>query len=187
MSRGERATQVALPWVSFGSDAGVAWRRRALFLQSQPHPRAYGNFARLLGRYVRDEKLIPLEEAVRRLTCLPAENLGLADRGRWAGPGGRRGRLRPGHDRRPRHLRRAAAYATGVRHVLVNGVPCSPTASTPAPRPAASCAAAPGPGARAEVAAHRARCGTGDSLVAGIAVEQCACVKGARMDFNLRS
>ena len=54
------------------------------FNRSSTHPRAYGNFARLLGRYVRDEKLVPLAEAVRRLSNLPATNLGLRDRGRLA-------------------------------------------------------------------------------------------------------
>ena len=78
--------QIRLPWVSFGSDAG-SMAPEGVFLKSSTHPRAYGNFARLLGRYVRDEKLVPLEEAVRRLSSLPAENLGLD----------RRGRLVPGH------------------------------------------------------------------------------------------
>ena len=58
-----------------------------VFLESNPHPRAYGSFARLLGRYVRDEEIDPLEEAIRRLTALPADNLRLE----------RRGRLTPGH------------------------------------------------------------------------------------------
>ncbi len=74
---------VALPWTSFGSDAS-SLAPEGVFLLSQPHPRAYGNFARLLGRYVRDERLLPLQEAIRKLTSLPAENLGLKDRGRLA-------------------------------------------------------------------------------------------------------
>ena len=69
--RGERRRQIALPWVSFGSDA-PSLAPEGEFLKRSPHPRAYGTFARLLGRYVRDEKVIPLEEAVRRLTALPA-------------------------------------------------------------------------------------------------------------------
>jgi N-acyl-D-amino-acid deacylase len=72
--------QIALPWVSFGSDEG-SFAPEGPFLQSNPHPRAYGNFARLLGKYVRDEKIIPLEDAVRRLTSLPASNLRIHGRG----------------------------------------------------------------------------------------------------------
>jgi N-acyl-D-amino-acid deacylase len=94
-----------------------------VFLNSHPHPRAYGNFARLLGHYVRDERLIPLEEAVRRLTSLPATNLGIRDRGA----------LRAGHfadlaifdpatiaDRAT--FAEPHQYAVGMRHVFVNGV-----------------------------------------------------------------
>ncbi len=65
MSEDNVRRQIALPWVSFGSDA-EALAPEGPFLKSNTHPRAYGNFARLLGKYVRDEKLIPLEEAVRR-------------------------------------------------------------------------------------------------------------------------
>jgi N-acyl-D-amino-acid deacylase len=114
--------QIALPWVSFGSDAG-SMAPEGVFLNSNPHPRAYGNFARLLGRYVRDERLIPLQEAVRRLTSLPAGNLGIRDRGA----------LRPGHfadlaifdpatiaDRAT--FAEPHQYAVGMRHVFVNGV-----------------------------------------------------------------
>jgi N-acyl-D-amino-acid deacylase len=72
--------QIRLPWVSFGSDA-ASIAPEGVYLRSAAHPRAYGNFARLLGKYVRDEKVISLSEAVRRLTSLPATNLGLADRG----------------------------------------------------------------------------------------------------------
>jgi N-acyl-D-amino-acid deacylase len=72
--------QIALPWMSFGSDAaGMA--PEGVFLKSSTHPRAYGNVTRLLGKYVRDEKVIPLEEAVRKLTSLPSTNLGLHGRG----------------------------------------------------------------------------------------------------------
>jgi N-acyl-D-amino-acid deacylase len=113
---------IRLPWVSFGSDAGSK-APEGVFLRSSTHPRAYGNFARLLGRYVREERLVPLEEAVRRLTSLPADNLGLA----------RRGRLAPGHFADvvvfdPARIEDRATfesphrYAVGVRHVLVNGV-----------------------------------------------------------------
>jgi N-acyl-D-amino-acid deacylase len=72
--------QIRLPWVSFGSDAASVAPEGAV-LKSAAHPRAYGNFARLLGKYVREEKVISLTEAIRRLTSLPATNLGLAQRG----------------------------------------------------------------------------------------------------------
>lgn len=72
--------QITLPWVSFGSDE-ASMPDSGIFLKFNPHPRAYGNFARLLGRYVRDENVITLQEAIRRLTSLPAENLKLRDRG----------------------------------------------------------------------------------------------------------
>jgi N-acyl-D-amino-acid deacylase len=113
--------QLRLPWVSLGSDAG-SLAPAGVFLESNPHPRAYGNFARFLGRYVRDEGLVPLEEAIRRLTALPAENLSLR----------RRGQLRPGYFADvvvfdPAAIRDHATfpdphqYATGVLHVFVNG------------------------------------------------------------------
>lgn len=72
--------QIAIPWVAFGSDA-EAPAPEGVFLKSSTHPRAYGNVARLLGRYVRDEKLIPMEEAIRRLTSFPARNLKIRERG----------------------------------------------------------------------------------------------------------
>ncbi len=114
---------VPLPWVSFGCDE-AAQAPEGVFLKSIPHPRAYGNFARLLGKYVREEKLLPLEEAVRKLTSLPATNLGLD----------RRGLLREGYFADvvvfdPKTIADRATYekphqyAVGVRHVLVNGVP----------------------------------------------------------------
>src|SRR5437667_11951829 len=71
MSEDNVRKEIALPWVSFGSDAESP-APEGVFLKSNPHPRAYGNFARLLGKYVRDEKLVPLEEAVRRLSALTA-------------------------------------------------------------------------------------------------------------------
>ena len=123
MSEDNVRRQILLPWVAFGSDAG-SMAPEGVFLKSSTHPRAYGNFARLLGRYVRDERLVPLEEAVRRLTSFPAANLGLD----------RRGRLVPGHfadvvvfdpatiaDRAT--FESPHQYAIGVRDVLVNGVP----------------------------------------------------------------
>jgi N-acyl-D-amino-acid deacylase len=72
--------ELARPWISFGSDE-ASQAPEGVFLKSNPHPRAYGNFARVLGKYVRDEKVIPLTEAVRRLSGLPASNLGLDHRG----------------------------------------------------------------------------------------------------------
>ena len=122
MSEENVRKQIALPWVSFGSDAGAP-APEGVFLKSNPHPRAYGNFARLLGRYVREEGVIALEEAVRRLTSLPADNLSLR----------RRGRLEPGYfadvvvfdpatvaDRAT--FEEPHALAVGVRDVWVNGV-----------------------------------------------------------------
>jgi N-acyl-D-amino-acid deacylase len=72
--------ELSKPWISFGSDE-ASQAPEGVFLKSNPHPRAYGNFARVLGKYVRDEKVIPLTEAVRRLSALPATNLGLDHRG----------------------------------------------------------------------------------------------------------
>ena len=122
MSEDNIRRQIALPWVSFGSDA-ASQATEGVFMNAHPHPRTYGNFARLLGRYVRDERLIGLEEAVRRLTSLPAANLGLRDRGA----------LRPGFHADlaifdPATIADRAtfeaphAYAVGMRHVFVNGV-----------------------------------------------------------------
>ena len=122
MSEGNVRKKIALPWVSFCSDAGSLAPKGA-FLRSNPHPRAYGSFARLLGKYVREEKVIPLEEAVRRLTSLPAENLEIR----------RRGMLRKGHFADvvvfdPGKVRDHATfakphrYSTGMVHVFVNGI-----------------------------------------------------------------
>lgn len=115
--------QIQLPWMSFGSDAGSI-APEGKFLLSSPHPRAYGTFARLLGRYVRDEKLIPLAEAVRRLTSLPAANLAVERRGRLA-PGMLADLVAFDADRIQDHatFERPHQYATGMVHVLVNGTP----------------------------------------------------------------
>jgi len=113
--------EVALPWMTFGSDAGSI-APEGVFLLSQPHPRTYGTFARVLGRFVRDEKAAPLEDVIRRMTGFPAANLKLD----------RRGLLRAGHFADvtvfdPATIRDHATYAephryaTGVAHVLVNG------------------------------------------------------------------
>ncbi|WP_269714089.1 N-acyl-D-amino-acid deacylase family protein [Caulobacter sp. NIBR2454] len=80
MSEDNVRRQTALPWMSFGSDA-AALAPEGVFLKSSTHPRAYGNVARLLGKYVREDKALPLTEAVRKMTSLPAHNLGLRDRG----------------------------------------------------------------------------------------------------------
>src|SRR5437773_12489173 len=72
--------ELTKPWVSFGSDE-ASQAPEGVFLKSNPHPRAYGNFARVLGKYTRDEKVITLPGAVRRLSALPATNLGLDHRG----------------------------------------------------------------------------------------------------------
>jgi N-acyl-D-amino-acid deacylase len=80
MSEDNVRKQIKIPYMSFGSDAEASAPEGA-FLLSSTHPRAYGNVARLLGRYVRDEKLISLPEAIRRLTSLPAANLKIRERG----------------------------------------------------------------------------------------------------------
>ena len=80
MSEDNVKRQIALPWVSFDSDAG-SMAPEPPFTNASTHPRAYGNFARLLGKYVREEGVIPLEEAIRKLTSLPTSNLGITDRG----------------------------------------------------------------------------------------------------------
>jgi N-acyl-D-amino-acid deacylase len=123
MSEANVAREVSLPWMSFGSDA-AALAPEGVFLKSSTHPRAYGNVARLLGKYVREEKRVPLAEAVRRLTSFPAANLGIEDRGT----------IKPGNfadiaifdpakiaDRAT--FTQPQQYAVGMVHVLVNGVP----------------------------------------------------------------
>ncbi|HEX4709126.1 D-aminoacylase [Phenylobacterium sp.] len=123
MNEANVAKQMKLPWVSFGSDAS-AQAPEGVFLLSSTHPRAYGNFVRVLGKYSRDEKLIALPEAVRRLAALPAHNLGLHDRGR----------LQTGYYADivvfdPKTVADHATFlkpqqlATGVTDVLVNGQP----------------------------------------------------------------
>ncbi|WP_324750709.1 D-aminoacylase [Sphingomonas sp. LY54] len=112
---------IAWPWTMVGSDSGSV-AAEGNFLKSNPHPRAYGTFARFLGKYVRDEKVIPMEEGIRRLTSLPAAQLQLRGRGRLA----------PGYfadlvvfdaktisDKAT--FDKPHQYSVGVRHVLVNG------------------------------------------------------------------
>jgi N-acyl-D-amino-acid deacylase len=113
---------LALPYVSFGSDAGSLATTK-IFEEWGAHPRAYGTFARVLGKYVRDEPIVPLQEAIRRMTFLPASNLKIQ----------KRGRLMPGYYAdlaifEPSTIRDVATfenpqqYALGMEHVFVNGV-----------------------------------------------------------------
>src|SRR5438477_6681154 len=113
--------ELAKPWISFGSDE-ASQAPEGVFLKSNPHPRAYGNFARVLGKYVRDEKVIPLTEAVRRLSGLPAMNLGLDHRGFI-----KEGMFADIVVFDPTTIADRATfekphqYAVGVKHVFVNG------------------------------------------------------------------
>jgi len=122
MSDDNLKKEIQLPWVSFASDAGSI-AAEGVFLQSSAHPRAYGSFARVLGKYVRDEKVLSMPEAIRKLAAQPSANLGLA----------RRGLLKPGMyadvvvfdpatiaDRAT--FEKPHQYAVGMRHVFVNGV-----------------------------------------------------------------
>jgi len=121
MSEEDVRKNVSLPWVSFCSDS-ASLAPEGVFLKSNPHPRAYGSFARLLAKYVREEHVLPLEAAVHKLSGLPATNLGLR----------RRGLLQPGYYADvvvfdPGTIQDHATFeqphqfATGVRDVLVNG------------------------------------------------------------------
>lgn len=122
MSEDNVRQQMRLPWVSFDSDA-ASMAPEGPFLKSNPHPRAYGTFARVLGRYVRDEKLIPLEEAVRRLTSFPATTLKLDRRGALkAGYFADVVAFDPARIQDHATFERPHEYATGVKHVWVNGV-----------------------------------------------------------------
>jgi N-acyl-D-amino-acid deacylase len=111
------------PWVSIGSDA-AAHQAIPPYSDDATHPRTYGTFARVLGRYCRDEGLFPLEEAVRRMTSLPSDNLGLTNRGRLE-PGGFAdiAVFDAANIRDTATYDEPHSYAEGVRHVVVNGVP----------------------------------------------------------------
>jgi N-acyl-D-amino-acid deacylase len=122
MSEDNLKRQITLPWMSFCSDAG-SYAPEGVFLKSGTHPRAYGSFARLLGKYVREEKVITLEEAIRKLSSLPASNMKIENRGQ----------LKTGYYADvvifdPLTIRDNATfenphqYAYGVMHVLVNGI-----------------------------------------------------------------
>ena len=121
MSEANVRAKIAQPWMSFGSDE-ASLLPEGVFLEFNPHPRAYGNFARLLGQYVRDEGIISLEEAIRRLTSLPAKNLKTRERGL----------LKAGYFAdivvfNPAAIQDHASYdqphqlSAGVTHVFVNG------------------------------------------------------------------
>lgn len=113
--------QIQLPYVSFGSDAESS-TAAGNFLNTPTHPRAYGNFSRLLGKYVRDEKVIPLEEAIRRLTSLPASNLKIKKRGSLA-PGyfADLAIFDPAKIADHATFENPHQYSTGMVHVFVNG------------------------------------------------------------------
>jgi len=121
MSEENIKKKVAVPWVSFCSDAG-SFTNEGVFIKQSTHPRAYGSFVRVIGKYARDEAVISLEEAIRKLTSLPAENLKLT----------KRGKLQPGYFADvvvfdPEDVKDLATfeephqYAEGVIHVWVNG------------------------------------------------------------------
>lgn len=122
MSEDNLRKQIAQPWMMFGSD-GKSMAPEGVFLKSATHPRAYGNFARLLGKYVRDEQVIPLEEAIRRLTSLPAATMKIE----------KRGALMEGYYADvvifdPERVQDHSSFedphqlSTGMSHVIVNGV-----------------------------------------------------------------
>ena len=122
MSEDNVKKELQKPWISFGSDE-ASQAPEGVFLKSNPHPRAYGNFARVLGKYVRDEKVITLPEAVRRLSGLPATNLGLDHRGFI-----QEGMFADVVVFDPATIADRATfdkphqYAVGMKHVFVNGV-----------------------------------------------------------------
>jgi N-acyl-D-amino-acid deacylase len=121
MSEDNLRREVALPWMSFDSDAGAP-SAEGVFLRSQDHPRAYGNFARVLAKYVRDNRALSLAAAIRKLSALPAETLSLSDRGRL-----REGYVAdlvvfdPGKIQDHATFEKPAQYATGIVDVVVGG------------------------------------------------------------------
>jgi len=121
MSEDNVRRKLRKPWVSFGSDAGAP-ATEGVFMNTNPHPRAYGNFSRILGKYVRDEKIITMQEAIRRMTSLPAYNIGIVDRGQLS-----EGYYADVVVFDPEKIADQATfeephqYATGVWHVFVNG------------------------------------------------------------------
>ncbi len=114
--------ELGKPWISFGSDE-ASQAPQGVFLKSNPHPRAYGNFARVLGKYVRDERVLPMSDAIHRLSGLPATNLGLDHRGFL-----KEGMFAdvvvfdPATIADRATFEKPHQYAVGVKHVFVNGV-----------------------------------------------------------------
>lgn len=114
--------QIAIPWLSFGSDEG-SYTNEGVFLKSNAHPRAYGNFARVLGKYCRDEKLISLQEAIRKLSNLPAKNLKIQKRGELKiGNYADIVIFDPAKIKDNATFEKPHQYAEGMVHVFVNGV-----------------------------------------------------------------
>jgi N-acyl-D-amino-acid deacylase len=121
MSEENVKKQLALPYMSFGSDAG-SYSIEGVFLKSSYHPRAFGNFARVLGKYVREEKVITLEEAIYKLTTLPATNLKIKKRGALKeGYFADLAIFDPAQIQDHASFEEPMQYATGMVHVLVNG------------------------------------------------------------------
>ena len=122
MSEDNIRKQVALPWVSFGSDEESS-APEGVFTGYQQHPRAYGNFARVLAKYVRQESLMSLESAVRKLSALPAETLRIKQRGRLeVGYYADIVAFDPATIQDHATFDQPRQYATGMLHVFVNGV-----------------------------------------------------------------
>jgi N-acyl-D-amino-acid deacylase len=121
MSEENLKKEIVKPWVSFGSDE-ASQAPEGVFLKSNPHPRAYGNFARVLAKYVRDEKVLKLPEAIRRMSALPATNLGLESRGFI-----KEGMFAdivifdPATIADRATFEKPHQYAVGMKHVFVNG------------------------------------------------------------------
>ncbi|MFZ1264144.1 MAG: D-aminoacylase [Chitinophagaceae bacterium] len=114
--------QIAIPWLSFGSDEG-SYEPAGVFLKSNPHPRAYGNFSRVLGKYVREEKIISLQEAIRKLSKLPATNLKIKSRGEIkTGNYADIVIFDPAKITDKATFEKPHQYAEGMIHVFVNGV-----------------------------------------------------------------
>ena len=135
MDEANVAKQTALPWVAFGSDA-ASQAPEGVFLKASAHPRTYGNVARMLGKYVREEKTTSLADAVRRLSGFPASNLGIRDRGVLkAGNFADLAIFDPATVGDTATFDKPQKFATGMRHVFVNGVQIlrdgQPTGATP--------------------------------------------------------
>src|SRR6266699_1194958 len=135
MSEENVKKEIAKPWISFGSDE-ASQAPEGVFLKSNPHPRAHGNFARILGKYVRDEKVVPMTEAIRRMSGLPATNLGLDHRGFVkAGMFADVVVFDPATTADRATFEKPHQYAVGVKHVLVNGVQVVKDGEHPGARP----------------------------------------------------